>query len=171
MKSAPTAKLLCALTACLWLCGCASIVSGRHAEVTIDSFPSNAHVVVRDKRGKEVAQLNTPATVALKRKDKLVFPAQYTATIEATGYQSVDVPIRSTLNPWVLGNVVVGGIPGLVIDNVTGAAWKPRQSKIHQQLDRIYPVPEGSTVAAGPRDEGLENGPEFGVQQPSGLAE
>jgi hypothetical protein len=112
--------------------------------VTIDSVPSNAHVVVRDKRGREVANAITPATVALKRKDKWIMPARYTATIEAPGYQPVAVPIKSTINPWVLGNVVVGGIPGLIVDNATGAAWKPRNSEIHQQLAPNYSIQQAA---------------------------
>ena len=113
-------------------------MSGRHAEVTIDSQPANAHVVVRDKRGKEVATVHTPGKVTLKRKDRFIFPARYTASIAAPGYQPAEVPLGAAVNPWVLGNVVVGGIPGLVVDNVTGAVWKPRQSSIYEQLTPLY---------------------------------
>jgi hypothetical protein len=109
-------------------------MSGRHAEVAINTNAPNARVVVRDKRGQHVASLHAPATVTLRRKDKLIFPARYTATIEAPGYQPANVPIRSTINPWILGNVLVGGIPGLVVDNVTGAAWRPRDSEIYTEL-------------------------------------
>jgi hypothetical protein len=134
MKSAPVLVRALAVMAILPVAGCASIISGRHAEVTINSFPSDAHVVVRDKRGREVANAITPATVALKRKDKFIFPARYTATIEAPGYQPVCVPIGSTVNPWILGNIVIGGIPGLIVDNATGAVWMPTASEIDQQL-------------------------------------
>jgi hypothetical protein len=65
-------------------------------------------------------------------------PAKYTATIEAQGYQPVELPLRSTLNPWILGNVFVGGLPGLVVDTATGAAWKPRRATIHQNLAPAY---------------------------------
>jgi uncharacterized protein YceK len=126
------------VAACELLSGCASIMSGRHAEVAINTNAPNARVVVRDKRGQHVASLHAPATVTLRRKDKLIFPARYTATIEAPGYKSASVPIRSTINPWILGNVVVGGIPGLVVDNVTGAAWRPRHSEIYQELTPMY---------------------------------
>ena len=122
----------------VWCGGCASIVSGRHAEVTIDSNPPNAHVTVRDKRGQQVAALNTPAKVTLKRNERIILPARYTATIEAPGYETAQVPIRSTVNPWILGNVVFGGVVGLVVDNATGAAWKPRDSEIYQELTPIY---------------------------------
>jgi hypothetical protein len=124
------------------LAGCASVMSGRHADVAINSNVPHARVVVHDKRGQEVASAHTPAKLALKRKDKFIFPARYTATIEAPGYQPVEVPIRPTVNPWVLGNIVIGGPVGLVVDNVTGAAWKPKQAKIYQELvplDPAYP--------------------------------
>jgi len=161
VRAASVVVLLSALA----YAGCASIVSGRHAEVTIDSVPSNAHVVVRDKRGHEVANAVTPATVALKRKDRWIFPARYTATIEAQGYESETVPIHSTLNPWVLGNVMVGGVVGIVVDSATGAAWKPKTSEIRQQLSPIYPMQQAASSAMQPNEStnlptnGPKNGP------------
>jgi hypothetical protein len=138
MKSILTNRCVFSVVALATFVGCASIMSGRHAEVAIHTNAPSAHVVVRDKRGQEVASTNTPGRVALKRKEKLIFPARYMATIAAPGYEPAQVPIKSTVNPWVLGNVVFGGIPGLVIDNVTGAAWKPRDTDIYQELTPIY---------------------------------
>jgi len=118
-------------------CGCASIVSGRNATVEIESKPSNADVVVRDKHGKEVVATHTPASVQLKRKDKFLMPASYTATIEKPGYEPENVPIHSTVNPWIFGNVLFGGIIGLAIDNTTGAAWQPKQTTIQKNLTPV----------------------------------
>lgn len=120
------------------LAGCASIVSGRRAEVAFDSVPSNAHVVVRDKAGRKVASLTTPGVVSLRRNRRFFMPAHYTADIEAPGYLPAQVALRSTINPWVFGNVIVGGIPGLVVDTATGAAWKPRQAQVQQELMPLY---------------------------------
>src|SRR3990172_3709154 len=105
--------------------GCASVVSGRHADVTFHSNVPNAHVIIRNQRGEEVAKAVTPSTVALKRKDRIIFPAKYVATFEAPGYQPTDVPIGSKVNPWVIGNVgfLYAGLIGLAVDNATGAAW------------------------------------------------
>jgi hypothetical protein len=130
--------------------GCASIISGRHANVAIETYPTNAHVTISDKQGRQVASVNTPAVVSLDRNGKWFLPARYTATIEAPGYQTTQVPIRSTINPWILGNVVVGGVPGLIVDNATGACWKPQQDTIHQDLAPMAYAQQPQTPGAQP---------------------
>jgi hypothetical protein len=124
--------------AAIGLSGCASTISGRTATVTIDSYPSHADVVIHDKHGQEVMATHTPARVELRRKDKFIWPAKYTATITKPGYKTARVPINQTLNPWIVGNVVVGGVIGLAVDNATGAAWKPKVAAIHSELEPIY---------------------------------
>jgi hypothetical protein len=119
------------------LAGCASIISGRRADVAFDTYPANAHVAIHDDRGRQVTSLYTPGLATLKRQGRFFMPGKYVATISAPGYQTAQVPIGSTLNPWILGNIVIGGIPGLVIDGATGAAWKPTRSEIHRQLQPI----------------------------------
>jgi hypothetical protein len=141
--------------------GCASVVSGRNADVSVRTNVPHARVVVRDKRGDEVATAQAPASFTLKRKDKFIFPARYTATIEAPGYQPVSVPIRQTVNPWVLGNIVIGGPIGLVVDNATGAAWKPQQPQIYQELQPVSP--------AYPAIETAHRLPDPNVQPASGV--
>src|SRR5829696_10403393 len=89
------------LATCLLLSGCASIISGRSADVAFDSDPSNAHVVIHDNNGRQVAAVNTPGVVSLKRNRRYFLPARYTATFEAPGYATTEVPIRSTINPWI----------------------------------------------------------------------
>jgi hypothetical protein len=116
------------------LAGCASIISGRRADIAFDTYPENACVAIHGDRGQQITSFNTPGIAVLKRQRRYFLPAHYTATISAPGYQTAQVPIGSTLNPWILGNIVIGGIPGLVVDSATGAAWKPKRSEIHQQL-------------------------------------
>jgi uncharacterized protein YceK len=126
--------------------GCASVINGRHADVAFNTFPTSAHVTVRDDSGREVAELDTPGVVTLKRSRPYFLPARYTATIEAPGYAPAEVPIRSTVNPWILGNVVFGGIPGLVVDSATGAAWRPRRREIVHELAPLHgALPTGSS--------------------------
>jgi hypothetical protein len=149
MKSKIIVAFVIGVAACA-LGGCASIVSGRHADVAIDSYPSNAHVVIHDDYGREVASLNTPGVVSLKRNRRYFLPARYTAVVMAEGYQATEVPIRSTVNPWILGNIVIGGIPGLIVDNATGAAWQPRRSEIHTQLAPLGCLGPDSMYSANP---------------------
>lgn len=133
----PRSISFCAVVLVVSASGCASIINGRTATVSIDSRPSEAQVVIRDKRGDTVLTTLTPATVELKRKDKFIWPAKYTATIEKPGYQSKTVPINQTINPWILGNVLVGGVIGLAVDNATGAAWKPKVASIREDLEPV----------------------------------
>src|SRR5215207_5822753 len=127
------AAMLIALTL-LVPCGCASLVSGRRADVAINSSPPDAQVSVRDKEGRMVAAARTPAVVSLKRGDGFLRKAEYTATIEKPGYSTAHVPIQSTLNPWLLGNVFLGGVVGLAVDPYTGAMWRPTPSAINREL-------------------------------------
>ena len=127
-----------AIGAALAMSGCASIISGRTATVQFNSNPSDAQVVIHDKHGKQVIATRTPASVELRRKDKFIWPARYTATIEKPGYKTATVPIDSKINPWIVGNVVVGGVIGLAVDNATGAAWKPKVASIQQPLEPMY---------------------------------
>jgi uncharacterized protein YceK len=147
---APVASSVVVLAACSLLTGCASIISGRNADIAIDSYPSNAHVIIHDSDGRQVASLNTPGVVSLKRNRRYFLPARYTATIEAPGFAPAQVPIRSTMNPWIVGNIVIGGIPGLIVDNATGAAWKPIQSEIHSQLAPLVGPDQSMMYSASP---------------------
>jgi hypothetical protein len=116
-------------------------------------------VIVHDQRGRSVAAVNTPGVVTLKRNRRYFMPARYTATFVAPGYEPAHVPLRSTLNPWILGNVVVGGIPGLIVDNATGAAWKPRRAEIHQNLAPSAIPPEPAAAAESRASEAADDVP------------
>ena len=95
-------------------------------------------VVIHDKHGKQVLTTRTPASVELRRKDRFIWPARYTATIEKPGYEPETVPINSD-GQSVGGRQRGGGGPiGLAIDNATGAAWKPKVASIEQDLEPIY---------------------------------
>jgi uncharacterized protein YceK len=114
--------------------GCASVMSGRHAKEQFNCNAPNAHVVVKDKRGETVATAETPAVVELKRGDGFLRPAHYTATIEAPGYEPSEVAIQPRVNPWILGNIIFGGIPGAVIDPATGAMWNLTPKEVNPEL-------------------------------------
>jgi uncharacterized protein YceK len=137
------------IAGCMQFTGCASIISGRNADVMLSSNAPNTHVFVHDKHGQQVASVDAPAVVSLKRKDRFIWPARYTATFESPGYAPVVEPIKPTVNPWVVGNVVAGGLIGLAVDNVTGAAWKPQDDHIVAQMapmEGTSPAPQMATA-------------------------
>lgn len=121
------------------LVGCASVVSGRRADVAINSYPQHAHVVVRNHHGETVAEADTPAVVSLKRGDGFLKPARYTATIEAPGYAPSQVAIDPKLNPWIFGNVIFGGLVGAVVDPATGAMWNLTPEEVSPELVAALP--------------------------------
>jgi hypothetical protein len=88
--------------------------------------------------------------VSLKRGRTWFRPAKYTATISKPGFDTAQVPIRSTMNPWVIGNVAAGGLIGLAVDGTTGAGWKPKPNEITQQLQPLSETlePEAQLTAA-----------------------
>jgi len=148
---------LLAALGCFAAAGCASIISGRHADVAIKSYPPDAQVAVRDADGNTVATARTPAVVTLKRGRGFFRKAEYTATIEKPGYATAHVPIESRLNPWVLGNVVFGGFVGLAVDPCTGAMWRPTPTAINEELQlstrpgpEIYPASHSSEATFQP---------------------
>jgi hypothetical protein len=121
--------------------GCASIISGRYADVSVASNPVGAHVAILDEANQEVASFRSPGVARLRRNRKFLMPARYTATIESPGYETAKVPIRSTANPWVFANIVLGGVAGLAVDGATGAAYRPSPSKIQQDLAPLPGLP------------------------------
>ena len=92
-------------------------------EVSVKSDPSDAHVRVFDKKGVEVTTQQTPAILSLKR-GGTYSTAKYRVVIEKEGYQPAEVTVKSTINGWYFGNLLFGGLIGmLIVDPATGAMW------------------------------------------------
>lgn len=130
--------------------GCATVVSGRHAQVSLASNPPGAHVTVQNDTGETVATAHTPASVSLKR-NKGIFRggAHYTATFDKPGYRSESVAIDPKLNPWTVGNLVLGGPVGLVADGATGAIWRYAPDRIEPTLVPESAPLEGPALGGG----------------------
>ena len=129
------AVCLCVIVFVGFSSGCATVVSGRHADVAISSNPPEAFVAVQDSEGNTVARGVTPTKFSLKR-GRGVFkkPPKYVATIQKPGYESERVAINPKVNPWILGNVALGGVIGLAADSATGAVWRYTPDEINREL-------------------------------------
>ncbi|OED39089.1 hypothetical protein AB833_16220 [Chromatiales bacterium (ex Bugula neritina AB1)] len=93
--------------------GCATITSGPDQAVQIDSTPADAVIKINN-----ITVGKTPAMVDLKR-------SQRTATVELElpGFQPEKIVLKRGLNGWVWGNILLGGIIGVVVDVSTGAMY------------------------------------------------
>jgi len=114
---------------------CASIVSKSVYPVSINSSPSGATISITDKKGSEVFLGNTPTTVRLKAGAGFFSRAEYQVRFSNPGYDDKIVPITFKLDGWYFGNILLGGVIGmLIVDPATGAMWKLDLEYIHETL-------------------------------------
>ena len=112
-------------TLSLFFSGCASIVSKSDWPVSIQSNPSGANVGILDENGIVVASGKTPAIITLSAKSGYMQPAKYRFKFYKEGYQETVCSHSARFNGWYVGNIVFGGLIGmLLVDPVTGAMWR-----------------------------------------------
>lgn len=118
---------------------CASIVSKSIYPVSISSNPIGARISITDKFGKEIYLGNTPATVRLKAGAGYFSRAEYQVKFSGPGYNEKMVPVTFKLDGWYFGNIILGGVIGmLIIDPATGAMWKVDSEYLHETLSRSF---------------------------------
>lgn len=105
--------------------GCASIVSDSSYPVAITSEPSGASFTITNKTGTIVHNGQTPATVTLKSGAGYFAKASYILTFSKEGFDDQVVNVTSSMDGWYIGNIVFGGLIGLlIVDPATGAMYK-----------------------------------------------
>ena len=103
------------LAALLLVSGCASIISGTTQEVAVNSSPDGATCDIT-RQGVRVQQVVTPASTIVERtKHDLLISCR------KPGYQEATATDPSGVEPWLFGNLLAGGVVGLVVDLSTGA--------------------------------------------------
>ncbi|MBF0569903.1 MAG: PEGA domain-containing protein [Candidatus Omnitrophica bacterium] len=113
------------LAAVLFLTGCASIVGKNIFPLTINSNPDGAVVLVEDEHGKKVFNGTTPTTVTLASGEAYFHAKTYNITFSKPGYVEQHAVVKSTLSGWYWGNIIFGGLIGmLIVDPITGNMWK-----------------------------------------------
>ena len=113
------------LIPCLLFTSCASIVSKSQCPVAITSNPSGAKFTVKNKAGEPIHQGVTPCTVTLPASAGYFQPANYSLEFTKKGSATQTVEIKAGINGWYFGNIVFGGLIGIVIvDPLTGAMWR-----------------------------------------------
>lgn len=114
-----------AVAAMLGLQGCASILGDSKYPVSVTSAPPGASFEVTDKSGKVVHSGNTPSTVTLKSGKGYFSGQTYILRFKKDGYPDQSVTLDSSVSGWYWGNIVFGGVIGLlIVDPATGAMFK-----------------------------------------------
>ncbi|MBP2833852.1 PEGA domain-containing protein [Aquimarina sp. U1-2] len=104
---------------------CATIVSGARQKVEIASEPGEAKVYIN-----EIEIGNTPVEQNLKRNQ------EYQLAIKLDGYETYEMKLERKFNAWYIGNVLFGGIIGLVVDPATGAMHRLRPQDLEKHRAR-----------------------------------
>ena len=102
------------LFACLFfLTSCSTIINGSSQDVFFNSDPIGSIVEIE---GSQLGE--TPCTLKLKRKK-----AQ-TIVLKKEGYESSCIYIKKGFEPVFLGNIILGGPIGMLVDVCSGAVYK-----------------------------------------------
>jgi len=106
------------------LSGCATIITGTTSEITITSEPDGAYISIG---GMSYGMTPLVATVPNQRQPLMV-------KAELKGYESDSRILAYVDNWWVLGNLLFGGLIGVIIDIVSGACYPLEPTRFHFQL-------------------------------------
>ena len=114
---------LCVAVA-LIVSGCGTLKHGSTQNVDISSNPLGAKVTVN---GTDYGQ--TPVTVELPRRNN------HTISVSLSGYENFQIIVDRKWSKWAIGNLVLGGPIGLIIDHSTGGMYRLEKSQIVAQLE------------------------------------
>ena len=109
-----------------------------------------AKLSIYDSKQKLIATQTTPTLITLRREQGYFSAANYRMVCEMPGYTSSEMQFKSTLNPWYLGNIVFGGLIGiLIVDPATGAMWSFPSKELNFTLGSLGTSPEAIKASEG----------------------
>lgn len=129
---------LLASAICLFSSGCATITRGTKDTLVVETDPAGATVTLSNGMSGK-----TPTSFKLPRKENLV------VTIDKEGYESLSINVNSQVSgagaAGMAGNVLVGGLVGVIVDPLSGAMKDLRPNPVKATL-----VPLKKPDAASP---------------------
>ena len=126
-----SAKILTASAAAcsILFSSCASIVSRPSRDVSVQSNPSGLSFAVLNSDGETVHSGTTPQVVNLSARGGYFKAAKYTVQVKRTGKVIGSHQVTAGLNGWYFGNIVFGGLIGmLIVDPLTGSMYRMPES-------------------------------------------
>jgi len=137
-------KLLVAAAIAMPCLGCASVTRGTTENISIATTPAGATA--------EVSGLDTPMACLTPCVVQTKRSADITVTINKDGYEPLTIPltkeIPGTGAAGFAGNLLAGGLIGMGVDAVTGAAQDHKPNPVIVTLQPLAPAP---SRAARPR--------------------
>jgi hypothetical protein len=115
----------CSFVLTLLMSSCATIVSGSKQNVRFSSNPSTASVFID-----EVEVGKTPFEIKLAR------ISSHSVVLKLDGYQTYQTRLTKSFNGWYIGNILIGGIIGLIIDPITGAMYNLTPDQVDAQMNK-----------------------------------
>jgi hypothetical protein len=120
---------------CAALAGCATIVHSGPRAISVASSPAGATVSIYDRGNTLVQTSTTPFVAQLPTKYGYFKAQQYRLVFEMPGQAKAEVNLESSLSGWYFGNLLFGGLIGmLIVDPLTGAMFNLAPEKIEQPL-------------------------------------
>jgi hypothetical protein len=117
------------------LTGCATIVHGGPRPVSVTSAPPGAKVSIYDRNNTLVETNTTPFVAQLPIKYSYFKGQKYRLLFELPAHEPAEVRLEPSLSGWYFGNIVFGGLVGmLIVDPITGAMYNLSPEKIEQPL-------------------------------------
>lgn len=81
--------------------------------------------MIVNKAGEKVHSGVTPSSVTLRSSSGYFKSESYTLTFKKDGYVTKEQTLRSSIDGWYYGNILLGGVIGmLIVDPATGAMYK-----------------------------------------------
>ena len=121
--------------ALMFFSNCASIIHGPSQNIDFSSQPAGARITIDGNFYGE-----TPKTVPLKRKGRLKGEIngkkEYQIKLEMPGYYPYELKVKREMDGWFLGNIILGGLIGIIIDASNGSMYKLNPDQIIAQLGR-----------------------------------
>ncbi|MEP6722591.1 MAG: hypothetical protein ABJA77_14185 [Variovorax sp.] len=115
-------SLFAASAVVLALTGCASIFNGKTQQVTVSSVPEGAMASVTNRAGEKIHSGATPVTLTLDRGAGYFKSESYAIVLTKDGFALKELKLTATLSGWYIGNILLGGLVGmLAVDPLTGA--------------------------------------------------
>ena len=111
--------------ALVFTASCATIFSESSYPVSVNSNPSGANFTISNRAGQEIESGMTPEMVTLKASSGYFKSENYKIVLSKDGFEDNVYTLSSSLDGWYWGNILLGGLLGmLIIDPLTGAMYK-----------------------------------------------